>query len=492
MFSQSDAALAEPWAGARRPHLVGALALFLVLAACYSFSVGLRATRAAAITGDEPFYLMTTQSLLDDGDLDLRQQYDQRSYTEYFDHPNGLWKQSTPLADGSILSPHEPGLSVLVMPGFVIGGLRGVQAELMLLAAATFALAFILAALETNSLRVSWAVTAVVGLAAPAFVYSTEIYPEMPAALCLVVALLLLRSRCRGVTGAITMALVLSALAWLGMKYVPLGAIVGVAYLWRGGRQERTWFCGLTLVSAAVYGWWHLAVFGALTAYNSNTVYEGASTVAVLESHVAFQERFYRIWGLFIDRRFGIGRWAPIFLAVLPALPLLRRAKNGPVIAAVIVAQVLIATFVAITMMGWWFPGRMLMIVYPLFAVVLSLAAVRLPNWARIVAGAAGAYSLAVAATLWHGVANGPYRLAFDPFEMQAPIFRVAGRFLPQYTSWGRETVVLNTAWLTIGIAALVLVAWFEFGPSPARIREFSRAKRQRPAARLSARRNQP
>ena len=53
----------------RRPVLFGAFSLFLLLVACYSLSIGLRATRGASITGDEPFYLLTTQSLLQDGKL---------------------------------------------------------------------------------------------------------------------------------------------------------------------------------------------------------------------------------------------------------------------------------------------------------------------------------------------------------------------------------------------------------------------------------------
>src|SRR5690606_5999554 len=60
----------------RDERVIGAVAMFLLLAVVYSASLGLRATRGASITADEPFYLMTTQSLIDDGDLDLRQQYE--------------------------------------------------------------------------------------------------------------------------------------------------------------------------------------------------------------------------------------------------------------------------------------------------------------------------------------------------------------------------------------------------------------------------------
>ena len=93
-----------------RGLLPWAAALFLALVLIYAFSIGIRATRGASITGDEPFYLMTTQSLLTDLDLDLRNQYEARSYEEFFDHPDGLWRQSVFSDDGRLLSPHNPWL----------------------------------------------------------------------------------------------------------------------------------------------------------------------------------------------------------------------------------------------------------------------------------------------------------------------------------------------------------------------------------------------
>ena len=62
-----------------------------MLCVAYSFSIDMRATRGASITGDEPFYLLTTQSLLADGDFDLANQYETRSYESLFDHPDELW-----------------------------------------------------------------------------------------------------------------------------------------------------------------------------------------------------------------------------------------------------------------------------------------------------------------------------------------------------------------------------------------------------------------
>ena len=46
------------------PGLSGAVALFVLLVLVYCTSIDIRASRGASITGDEPFYLITTQSLL--------------------------------------------------------------------------------------------------------------------------------------------------------------------------------------------------------------------------------------------------------------------------------------------------------------------------------------------------------------------------------------------------------------------------------------------
>ena len=152
--------------------------------------------RGASITGDEPFYLITTQSLLRDGDLDLRNQYATRSHESFFDHADGLWTQSVPLADGLLLSPHNVGLSLLALPGFAIDGLVGVQVQLVLIAALTWALAYVLA-LRLSGARpwLVWLATLAVALSATAFIYSSEVYPEIPAGLALVGALLVATGR---------------------------------------------------------------------------------------------------------------------------------------------------------------------------------------------------------------------------------------------------------------------------------------------------------
>jgi hypothetical protein len=43
---------------------------------------------------------------------------------------------------------------------------------------------------------------------------------------------------------------------------------------------------------------------GDLTPYSVNLVYNGSSSVELIERHLGFSDRFYRLYGLFIDQRF--------------------------------------------------------------------------------------------------------------------------------------------------------------------------------------------
>ncbi|MGH2600564.1 MAG: hypothetical protein ACRDJ9_14410 [Dehalococcoidia bacterium] len=444
----------------RHPLAIGVPVMLVLLVAIYTQSAGLRASRGASITGDEPFYLLTTRSLLDDRNLDLRAQYELRSYTAFFDHPDGLWMQSLPMEDGRLLSPHNPGLSVLLIPGFAWGGLAGVQAQLLLTAALTFALTYVLVAKLTGAPLASWLATLAVALTATAFIYATEVYPELPAALVLVGALLLVTGDARlGVGRALALVVLLSAMAWLGIKYAPLIGLVGGYALVRAENRGRVVLAVAGAAWAGLYVWFQLRTFGALTPYSVNVVWAGDSTVAVVEAHVNVVDRIYRLWGLFIDRRFGVARWAPIlFLALAGCIPLLRQRGLPRLILALIAAQLLIATFVAITMVGWWFPGRTLVTVLPLFALPLAVLLRDGRPWLRLTAAGLGAYSALITLHLARAGHAGELTIAVDPFRLQALPFQRLSWLFPQYTAWGADTWLLTAAWLAAGAVMFALL----------------------------------
>ena len=80
--------------------------------------------------GDEPHYLVITQSLLADGDLRIENNHrrgDYRAYTALELKPDFLKRG----VDGQIYSIHAPGVSVLVLPAFALAGYPGVVAWLV-------------------------------------------------------------------------------------------------------------------------------------------------------------------------------------------------------------------------------------------------------------------------------------------------------------------------------------------------------------------------
>src|SRR5690349_6728505 len=91
--------------------------------------------------GDEPHYLIITQSLLYDGDLRIENNHRAQQYRQYLDRelrPDYLRRG----VDNQIYSVHAPGLPALILPAFAIGGYRGVVVFLVLIAALGTALAW--------------------------------------------------------------------------------------------------------------------------------------------------------------------------------------------------------------------------------------------------------------------------------------------------------------------------------------------------------------
>jgi hypothetical protein len=134
-----------------------------------------------------------------------------------------------------------------------------------------------------------------------------------------------------------------------------------------------------------------------------------------------------------------------------------RRGGAARVVALLIAVQVGIATFVAITMMGWWFPGRTMMTILPLFPVAIVEVVRRVGPLGRVGVVVAGAWSALTTALLALAGHRGEVVLAVDPFSMSAAPFRLAGTLFPDYRGWGSHTWTFTAAWL---VAAALAVAW--------------------------------
>ena len=139
------------------------------------------------MTADEPQYLLTALSLGEDASLDIGDERDEARFREF--HEAALPVQEARQADGSRVSPHDPLLPALLAVPVALGG--WLAAKLVLAGVAGLLAAAILwVAVRRFSVPLGVAVLVVLtfGLAAPLAVYATQVYPELPAALLVTVA----------------------------------------------------------------------------------------------------------------------------------------------------------------------------------------------------------------------------------------------------------------------------------------------------------------
>lgn len=440
------------------------LALWLLLLGVYAATLGLEAFGASEYGGDEPHYLLAAESLVEDGDVNVLDEYAARRYADFY--PYDLERHGR-TAEGRLNEPHGVGFPLLVAPAYALAGPTGVELFLAAIAALALVLAYRLA------LRVvpdPWALGAAlaVGLSPPFVAYGTAVYPELAAAATLAGAALMALRLGERVTrrDAFACFLLLGTLPWLGTKFALAGLVVGAfaaRALWRARR--RTLAVGaveVSLFSVAVYVAINEAIYGGPTPYAAALAGETGTDASFPGGYL---NRAYRLVALFIDRDYGLLRWAPVFVLAIAGLWFLwrshrdRLARAVPGVrameltaglcAAALGAQLLVAAFGAPTMFGFWFPPRHLLAGLPLALPLVAWGLRQLPRFGS----ALTALTLAGSAWLYADVRWGDGSLVtarpdapFGPLTELLPLFAPGG-------GW--------SYWLAgaIGAALAVLVA---------------------------------
>jgi hypothetical protein len=387
-----------------------ALLLWLILLAAYAATLGLDAFGNSEYGGDEPHYLLAAESIVNDGDLDVRNQYAERAYDSFY--PYDLTAHGRP-TDGRVHEPHGVGFPLLISPAYALGGAKGVELFLAAIAALACSLGYLLA------LRVvpdPWAFGAALaaGLSPPFLAYGTAVYPELTAAAAIAGAAMLAARLEARVTrrDAFACLALLGTLPWLGTKFVPAGIVVAAFAIRSVLRsRRRTLALGafeLAAFSTALYVGINEALYGGPTPYAADVPGETATDASFPGGYLA---RSYRLVALLLDRDYGLLRWAPLFLLALAGLWLLYRSRRDGLAralpsrrgaervalmcAGVLAAQMLVAAFLAPTMFGFWFPPRHVLAALPLAVPLVAWGLRHFPRTGSILA------TLTLAASAW-------------------------------------------------------------------------------------------
>ena len=307
--------------------------------------------------GDEPHYLIITQSLLKDGDLRIENNHQRRDFLAYTSHelkPDYLRRGR----DGAIYSIHAPGLPAVVAPAFALGGYAGVNIFLSLVSALGAALVWHACRRLTNDPRAAWFGWASVALTTPFLFQAFTVYPDGLGAVLVMTGVVALvdPDRLSSPGRAVAHGTALALLPWLHTRYAILAVVLGVALVLRmaAARERRLSllmaFAVVPVVSAAC---WFLSFYMIYGTFNPAAPYGGYT-----QSRLA--NAGHGLTGLLVDQQFGILPNAPIYVAALAGLWMLGRIHRRLCIE--LVAVIVPYTIAVACYRMWWgghsSPGR--------------------------------------------------------------------------------------------------------------------------------------
>ena len=440
-------------------------ALATLLAAL--LGIGVRATYGGHAAVDEPQYLLTALSLWEDHDLDVADELADERYRDFFDAELPI--QTSELDDGRQLSPHDPLLPLLLAVPMGLAGWVGAKVLIAVLAGVTSALLVWLAVRRFDTpVVVAGVGVAVLGASPPIAVYGQQVYPEVLAALALLTGVALASGPLRR-TALIGLALSLTALPWLGVKYLPVAAALAATVLVRLVREGRRRMAGVLAVGLAVSGVIYLLVhrllWGGWTVYATGDHFEQTGEFSVVGTEPDYIGRSLRLVALLTDRVYGLVSWQPAWLLAVPAVAaLLVAGVSGlrhcrAVVAVPLLAGWAVATWMALTMHGYWWPGRQVVVVLPLAAVAALWWIGRMPPRAQrlaLVLGALGVIHLG--ALLLDGWARQiTWVVGFE--GVNDPVYEALRPIFPDYRAQGPGFWPLHIGWMAAVIVLLVLGA---------------------------------
>lgn len=362
---------------ARRPPLPHMLSVPLVI---FLVCWGQMTHGKPTVSGDGPHYLMVTQSLVADGDLDPANNY-QANEGRAFGADGltpGLFLRRAP--SGRMLPVHDIGLSLLVLPVYRIAssiaphvpsgllaqfrmppGLFVYSVVCLFMLLLTSAGWWLVARTLADYVPVGRARLLVlfIALSPPLIANGSAVFPEVPA--LLVVSLVLAQVFGRRRLPLWLVMLAIGCLPWLHRKYFLLAlALVLLPLLKHRVRGRRSWaMIALAVTPMAALVAWTYATWGS---------FGGPLTL----------ERVPLSWatfgngslGMFFDREFGIVPWAPAALL----LPLAWALAGTDGLLLLIPAVLLYAPAASHDLWwgGWGPVGRFLVPAAPLAALVFG------------------------------------------------------------------------------------------------------------------------
>jgi hypothetical protein len=338
-------------------------------------------------TGDEPHYLLAVESILRDGDLDIRNNHTLDQY-RYF-HPGQITHAHALVGtDGRWLSKHSPGLPVVAAPFYALGGRWGVVLLMTTLTAwltvSLYRVALQAGADDDRTTALGWWAS----FSIPLLAYANQMFPAVIVALAVSEGCRLwLEHRVTG-TRAVAVLLGLGLVPWFHLGSAQLSVPLMAALCLRISRrtQKPIWpWAAPLLVPASLILFYYAHLGRILPPFGSYGEYRLAEAPLVLLR-------------LLVDQEHGILIHAPFWAGAAWGLAKAARAKGWLVPSLLGLAHVLLVASYSWWYGGWAPPGRFLLPVLPMTLVPLALSCRRVTGREKCLGGWAFVVGLAMTA----------------------------------------------------------------------------------------------
>jgi hypothetical protein len=362
--------------------------------------------RLDPLTGDEPFYVMTAISLIEDHDLDEHNNYLRRDYHRFYpafgptadgwpSYPDPLPPHRSRTERAGLYSKHGPGMAVLIAVPFALGGRTLTLIVLSAITATLAANMTLLAARYTRSMGLALAVALALALTNPIFSFSLLIFPEVTAALLVTYATRRLLAERNNAGQWLLIGACGAALPWFHYRLAPISVALAIVAI---VRFRRTWTptaaaaaAASPVVSAAVLLWWFGHLYGSPLPPSSD--HAGFSRVIGTVNGLA---------GTWLDQQWGAFVHNPLLgMAAAAAIPFaLANRRDAGVLAAIAVPYLFLIASYRVWWGEWNPPARYLTDIAPLAAIPLAWWVGRIgSNWRWPLLAAVALPAVAVMAT---------------------------------------------------------------------------------------------
>jgi len=297
-----------------RGYLLLALALLNALAWSFPFYKFMEKFEPS---GDEPHYLIITQSLIQDQDLDLRNNYLNKDYRSYYRRV--VLEPNPKIVDPQAWYPIcNIGLPLLSIPPFLIAERLGVSLFMMALSIFILLNIFLLVKDCFKSTRLAIIIWGLFVSSFPFLFYHFQIITEIPAALLAIYAYRLIMSKNTTPYTLSALFTISFVLPWIHIKYVLLAFCLILCSSFIIRNQFKTWVLGIPFILN----------FALIPMYYSIYFNDPLFLFKIHDSGLPLWLVWKGLLGLFFDQEFGLFFQAPIWTIFLSGIVLGLRSSE--------------------------------------------------------------------------------------------------------------------------------------------------------------------